>query len=204
MPIPLPIINNTNRVALKWTGAGGQTAVNVIHISSGGAALNAAGIFAGLAAAVDVGMWDAVSSGAFIGEVDITPLDGVSATSSFLTGGGAVWSGSSGGDFVPAAAVLVKLQTALRGRANRGRVFLPMITEALMVDGFVNGGSVAVMQTAWTDFQADLQAQVVPIAQVVASYDRRHNGVGAHASFITNYVVEGVLGTQRRRQQRLR
>jgi hypothetical protein len=154
---------------------------------------------------VTSGMWDSVISGASIVTVDITPLDGTSATQSFTTGGGAAWSGSSGGEMIPQVAVLVKLQTSLRGRSNRGRVFLPMTAETAAGAGFVAGGEDVTITNAWTTFANALPADATtPADLVIASYDRRHAGAGAHATNVTAITCELALATQRRRQTRLR
>jgi hypothetical protein len=206
MPIPLPVITDVFRCALKWDWSGGQQkAVNVIHIHAGATGQAASDAFAALDASVVVGMWDNAVNVAGITEVDITKLDGASATTSFSTGGAAKWSGSAGGNMEPAAAVLVKGSTGVRGRDNRGRVFLPFTSEAAVDNGFLVSGLAATMTTAWETFITNLQA-LSPVSWGfgVAAYDRAHSGAGAHFTGYDQILVEGALGTQRRRQTRNR
>jgi hypothetical protein len=208
MPIPLPVIPHTFRVALKWSQlATGQTAVNVIHLSNLTGTAAQSDVFEALDDAVTAAMWDACSANAAVSQVDVTPLDGTSATQTFTTGNPARWVGTEAGDFVPATAALVKLQTGIRGRQNRGRIFLPFIVESAQVNGALTSGEVATMQPAWTAFLASLAADSTapgPWALVVASYDRKHAGAGAHENPAVAATVEAVLATQRRRQGRLR
>jgi hypothetical protein len=204
MSVPLPIIANTFRCALKWINTGGsQSAVNVIHVQANTAGQHASDAFAAIDAHVSANMWVSAVAGASVTEVDITPLDGVSATQSFSTGSPAKWSGSAGGDYVPQVAVLIKLFTGLRGRQNRGRVYLPFTAETGISDGLLV--ATGVINAAWVAFQAGMVGMApVEWGLCVASYDRAHAGVGAHATGITGLLCEQVLGTQRRRQGRLR
>jgi hypothetical protein len=206
MPVPLPVISKTARVALRWTESGtGQTAVNVIHIGWTPSAMTPALIFEALQDAMTASMWENTVGTASITDIDVTILDGTTATVGFPTGSPANMTGSTSGEFVPAAAAIVKFQTGLRGRANRGRLFTPFTGEGSMVDGHILAINIPSWQAAWALFQTNLQADADgPFSHVVASYDRRHGGVGAKATAVDNYVAEAALATQRRRQSRLR
>lgn len=208
MPTPLPVIADTFRVAFNWLqGPTGQTAVNVMHFHGTGGAETSADLFEALQDAITTNQWTAVVNNASVDHLDITPLDGVTGTSTFSTGSGAQWTGSSAGQFVPAAAMIVKLQTGLRGRANRGRIFLPFISENGIANGFNDPTNIAVCLAAFNAMQASLAGDAGPggpWAQGVASYDRRHGGAGAHINPVLAYQVESASGTQRRRQGRLR
>jgi hypothetical protein len=205
MPIPLPVIPDTFRCALEWAHTSGQTAVNVIHIGTAVSGKTPAQVFAALDANVDAAQWDMVSSGASVAVVSITKLDGVSGTVAFPTGSPAKWTGNGAGDFVPAASVLLKLQTGLRGRNHRGRIFIPFITEGNISNGELNPAEATAVTASWVDFQADLQADATTAcAIVVAAYDRRHQGAGAGAVTASALSIEVPLATQRRRQGRLR
>lgn len=82
---------------------------------------------------------------------------------------------------------------------------MPPPAEAQVQNGAYVDGTPAVAQLAWEAFQAAIQIDgTTPTEHVVASYDRRHAGAGAHASFVAAYTGEIVLATQRRRQTRLR
>jgi hypothetical protein len=149
-------------------------------------------------------MWSNVSSLAVVESVDIIKLDGVSGVQSFPTGGPARWSGSGGGDVIPQVSNIIKLSTGFRGRNKRGRIYLPFASEAVVSSGGFDPGTCALVSAAWQDFQADLIALGGAPFQVVAAYDRRHNGAGAQANEVITYLCEQESGTQRRRQQRNR
>lgn len=196
---PLPIIANTFRVSLDWTNGAGQIAENVIHIRTHAAGPDASAIFELLQDTVTSNMWASVGSGGAIQQVDIIPLDGVTATESFATGGAGIWAGGGVGEVLPAVAAMVKLGTGLRGRSHRGRVFVPFTSEAGVTAGILNAGTAALMQTDWTAFLLALSADATtPSDLVVASYKL------SSAAAVTGLLVESALGTQRRRQGRLR
>lgn len=191
--MPLPIITNIYRVALNWTGPGGQHAVNVMHFSRAGS--NAAAVASAIDASVTSAMWTDVQNGWSVTSLEVTPLDGSSATYT-LAVTGAKWTGTTAGDFTPGAAALVSLRTNLRGRSHRGRIYRPGIAEASQTNGQLTTGSVATTQTAWNTFLTTVTtAGATP---VVASY------LHQTADAVTSYLCELVLGTQRRRQTRLR
>src|SRR5262249_41995151 len=122
-------------------------------------------------------------------------LDGSSATQSFTTGGPAKWKGTETGEEVIAQmAMLVKIQTALRGRSHRGRIYLPWVSEGSQTAGVIGPTIVAAAQTAWTAFIAAMNTADAEVG--VASYK--------HASWqpCTVAAVESFGGTQRRRQPR--
>lgn len=204
--IPLPVIPNTYRCALKWSEtSSGQTAVNVIHIKANGSGTTATDAFNALNVNVSVSMWGCAVSSASITEVDITPLDGTSGTISFNTAGSTHWAGSAGGDWIPAVAALIKLGTPLRGRQHRGRIFLPFTSEAAVANGSILLSSVTVVTNAWVAFQAALVAMSPTEWSLgVAAYDRAHSGAGAGFEGINAVALERAVATQRRRQERLR
>jgi len=142
------------------------------------------------------GLWGLQQTSATIIAVDITPLDGVHATQTFIPDTPGDWHGGQGGDFAPQVAVMVKFQTANRGRSFRGRLFLPFTAEASIGQGHVTSGDLGATQTAWEDFADALIA--VDLHLVVASYKLES------AEDVTTVTVEGETGTQRRRQERNR
>lgn len=200
MTIPLPVIPNVYRVTLRWVSANSQLAANVMHFEM--AASTSLGVKNALDANVTAGMWTPVLNTCHVASLDIIPLDGTGATVNFPVTG-AKWAGSvSTQDFNPAISVIVKHVTGLRGRDNRGRTYLPFCGDAAVDYGSLNGTNPATTSTAWNAFlNAMITATCFP---VVAAYDRRHNGAAAHVSHIVSYTCETVVGTQRRRQQRLR
>lgn len=95
-------------------------------------------------------------------------------------------------------ALLVKKQTALGGRRNRGRFFAPpsFLNEgAVDASGNISSGPLASIQTMWTNFfnalaTADLEPQLF------------HQGAGAPAPTpITGFQVDSLIATQRRRMR---
>jgi hypothetical protein len=117
----------------------------------------------------------------------------------------AKWSGSAGGTVSPAVAGLVKLQTLVRGRSNRGRIFLPFQDGAIVTFGLLDATDVGTMTTAWAAFENALVAMTPTAWELgVAAYDRKHSGVGAHFTGISGVTMERAVASQRRRQTRVR
>lgn len=195
----LPVITNVWRCTFNWSVAGGQLAVNVIHIRDESGAATAGDIFTAIDAAADQAMWGAQTDGASVHQVDLLPLDGVHATSSFPTGSPAKWTGGSGGTtWTPQNANLIKVTTGLRGRSHRGRVFLPFVDESAGSDGVMLSATVTSVTAAWQDFDDDLSAGTPSLSFGVASYKL------AQFNEATSILAESLFGTQRRRQGRLR
>lgn len=191
--MPLPVIADTYRVALNWVHTNGQHAVNVMHFYR--TSSTAVAVATALDANVASGMWLGVSSGAHVSSIEVTALDGASATYVLGTSG-AKWTGSATGDVLVPFSVVVKLSTGNRGRSNRGRVFLPLVGASNITAGVWTTAGLATSQTAWNTFlTAMTTATTFP---VVASYKL------ASQRFVTSFLVEATLGVQRRRQERLR
>jgi hypothetical protein len=165
--------------------------VNVLHAEDGTG--TPASIFAALDALVTTDLWAPVWQQMRVVSVDVTKLDGSMATQTFSTGLSTTWDGNGTGDAIPAAAAIVKLQTALRGPAYRGRLFLPYVGEGAQSGGFVTTGTLTAWQNDWDDLLTAFSPHLV-----VASY------VNATAEPVTAVVCEQALGTQRRRQDALR
>lgn len=191
---PLPVIANVMRVAFTWSDTvGGRTAENVMHFRAG--TVTAAELATYLDGIVSAGMWNQTVTTVGVTQLDITPLDGTSATYTFATGRPAKWSGAiSAGDIIPAGAAIVKLQTAKRGRSYRGRVYLPFVAEGANDSGTLHSTDVDALQSAWSAFLTTTESG--DVAWVVASY------VHATAEDIIAVTAEAELGTQRRRQRR--
>jgi hypothetical protein len=169
-----------------------------------------------LQANVTAAMWFGVGSGHGIYELQITPLDGTSATITYPVTG-ANWSGTIGtGDFSPATAAVVSLKTATRGRRARGRIYIPFQQEGNMNSGSATTATTAA-QSAWDTFRAAMSTSLYPM--VVATYGHslhKHKDTSTgiitmtpvtwppDSYPVTSTTVEGVFGTQRRRQSRMR
>lgn len=188
----LPVIANVFRCAINWDDGASARAVNVMHFLS--VTLTPAQIATALGAHIQANQLGTMVGQAEARTVDITPLDGTTATQRFAL---ANWSGPlATGDYSPASAVLVKLTTALRGRSNRGRIFLPFPSESKISNGIVDATTVGNMTTAWLAFDNAMATAGATLQ--VTSY--KH----ANTHALTNISVENVLATQRRRQSRLR
>lgn len=194
---PLPTILDVYRVALNWT-CGGQNAVNVMHFHVAGGTTPSA-LIAHLDTAASVSMWNSTIAAATVLDLQVTPLDGTTATQTFAPPTPGHWQGGGGGtEWSPATAAVIKMITAVRGRSYRGRLFLPFTAENEMVNGFVRSLILPGMQTAWTNFVTSLNALTPAVSLTVASYK---------LSVATNVLLAGpepTLATQRRRQTRLR
>lgn len=199
--MPLPVITNVFRCALEWDCGAAGHAVNVIHVLASTPPEVPGAVFTALDNWVTRPMWDLQSDQAVVNNITITPLDGTSSSQTFSTGGVAKWSGNGGSGPTPAVANIIKLQTGLRGRDKRGRIFLPFVAEGEMDKGKADPTALAAIQTAWDTFNTNLAAGgglVDPFILGVASY--KHS----HFQGLSSLVAESALATQKRRQDRLR
>jgi hypothetical protein len=146
-------------------------------------------------AALVANMWHPAVSTANFNDISVTPLDGSSATVkvSMVPYDSA---GSTSGAWSPASAAVVSIQTAKRGRSYRGRLYIPFIGEAAISDGSLVSGQADDVLAGFTSFKAALTT--AGVEWVVASY--KHST----AELVTGFYVMSQLGTQRRRQTRVR
>lgn len=197
MPLGPPIvIANVFRVAFEWSNpTNGQKAANVMCFAKPGG--TSAALATALNAHATSSMWRTVNIGFSIGLLNILPLDGISPTTPFAVTG-AQWKTNYASDngYETQNACLVSLRSAVRGPKARGRVYLPFVDEVWSNAGSLDNTVIAAMQTAWNTFMTDMATALYPI--VIAS--RKH----LDYNVATGLVVEGLAGTQRRRQQRLR
>lgn len=204
MTIPLPIIPDTYRCALNYVGSG-TIATNVIHIRRTTTGSTATDAFNAIDGSWTLNQLLPLDNLCILQSCDITPLDGVSSTSHFSFSSAAKYTGGTSGDALIAPSAIIKLQTGVRGRANRGRVYLPFISEGCTAGGLITTSGVATNTTnAWANFVSSLTARTPAWELGVASYDRAHSGASAHFTQVLTVSCEAVLATQRRRQNRLR
>lgn len=193
----LPIILDVFRVAFEWETTQGQSATNVMHFLDRLGTRTPAQVFTVIDTNVVTNLWNRVSSSAEVKRLAITPLDGTSSTTTVPCADVAKWNGNAGAEYSPAVSSLVKLQTGLRGRENRGRVYLPFTAETALVNGFFPlGVDQTNWQNSWNLFLNVLDLADLPL--VVASY------VHSQANGVLSAVCETTAATQRRRQTRLR
>lgn len=193
----LPIIEGLSRVVLVWTHSAGQRAVNVMHFQAEPS--ESAALATLIYNSFTVAMWGTVVNAAHIDHIEITPLDGISGTRLQSPTAGAQTTNSTGqstGDMTPAAAVVVKQATGLRGKSHNGRIFLPFTAESDTATGFITSAKQGTMNTAWENFRAAMATGLHYWS--VASYKN------ADFNAISSVNVELPLATQRRRQSRLR
>jgi hypothetical protein len=189
--MPLPIITSTYRLAAHWIHPAAGYAVNVFHFRStgGGDELDLGAAFNSNVAS---GQLDSVAEDAAVDLLEITKLDGFSATVE-VSG---TWTGGAAGDSpIPNAPALVKHVTGLRGPSFRGRTYLPFTSEEASEDGLLTVDTSA-MSSAWNTFRTNMAADDWEF--VIASY------AIPVATPVTASLVEVPLATQKRRQDRLR
>lgn len=95
----------------------------------------------------------------------------------------------------PGAAVLIKKSSALGGRKNQGRMYMPGISEAdIALGGVVEASFQALCQSTWSAIFAELDGSY---GMVILHSDPADTPTG-----ITALNVEGQIATQRRRNRR--
>jgi len=184
-----PIIENCFRVAFNYVGVSGG-ATNVMHFLN--STDSVAQIATDLDAKVTSAMWGHMPNTCKLDSIAITKLDGITGTY-VLTG--INQAGNTDGQPVPAVSALLYLQTGLIGRENRGRMFLPWVSEGAMASGILDGTVQANTASAWNTFRTQMDG--VGSVLAVASYK-----FGA-ATPVLSLGVRSAVATQRRRQQRL-
>jgi hypothetical protein len=189
---PLPTIADTYRVTLDWSVADGVNPANVMHFTMPSG--SESDLFDALTANLNEPMFACVSSAFRINGVSILKLDGSSATQSFVLA--TPIDGTSGAEFSPASAGIVKLQTTQRGPRGRGRQYYGPVGEDAMSNGGLGSSTTSAMSSGWADFLPGIAADGAPL--VVASY------VHSDVHQVTAVTIEAILGTQRRRQNQLR
>ena len=196
----LPVITNVFRITLPWTDVGttvGVSPINVLHVHSttGTASTVGAAINTALGAHGNA-MFDTLYTGLDLTNIEVLPLDGVSAKLD-VSISPTVHGGGSGG-VLPQVATVVSLHTTLRGSKGRGRCYVGPMGETQVTNGHVASASQTTMGAAWIAFLAALKAGSPVCELVIASYK--------HASDqeVIAVRIDDVCGTQRRRQNQLR
>ena len=207
--MPLPLLPGVHRVALTHgPQAGAVSPTNVMHFFS--TTLTSAQVITALQGAAAAGMWDAKSTGLVPVAAVATELDNLSPSiEGTLTGAG--WSGTGTGEVSPASSIIVTLKTTARGRRHTGRVFVGGVTEDKIGGGATESATLATMQGAWTTFIANAAGAGIPLHVTSYGYTRKpsdpddgREDFAASTLPVVSATVQLVLGTQRRRQSRLR
>lgn len=190
--MPLPVISNAYRCAMIQQGPSGALATTVFHFGAGGT--TATDVADSIDNALLAGNpWSFVSSLFTSGIIEVTALDGVSASVQKPT---ARLAGTQSGQTLFEAAAVIKFLTALRGREHRGRIFIGPLTESSVDEGVIDSGTVSGLQSAIEDFTADLEATLGG-SMKVASYK-----LGSVENVIS-FLVTPQQRTQRRRLKRV-
>jgi hypothetical protein len=197
--MPLPVIADVIRVAAEFNMSNGHVAACIHHIRKSGALSYAAAI--AIADPIIAAFWTNhtvgspgfcyyLHNGASFQRLRYTPLDGSSATTIINH----VQAGAAAADALPEnVALAVTLYTALRGRRNRGRMYLGGFTEGNSSGASPNAGML-------TDLTNQFNAAYITglvgsgVSLVVASYIPP----GA-ANNVTAVNIDSRWDTQRRR-----
>lgn len=176
--MPLPVILNVVRCAVRGTSPSGQRWINVWHMHFASGTPPSAGDITALHAKFQKLYGGPIyAGGVFIAQLGVasctaddityTPLDGT--TSSTVLALAAV-AGTQAGDALPSqSAVGVTLRTGLRGRSKRGRIFLAFGSEAQTdVGGRLATGTAALVPVEFAAWITDLAG--IGWTLVVASY----------------------------------
>lgn len=200
--MPLPAILNTHRVVVGGQLPSGKRWANTLHYrwtgagSAGSTNLNALEaevykLYAGPNYTGGKFFLDKARNTVSLDRIDITPLDGVSAT---LTTSHAAAGSSAVADSLPSeVAEVITLRTTLRGRRYRGRIYLFPWTEA---QNTVDGTMQAVDRTDVLTNCAAHRTAVVALSwePVVASYSF------TVATPVVSYTMDAKFDSQRRRK----
>lgn len=119
-------------------------------------------------------------------QTSLGPVSGLSTTSHSGT--------ASGGNVVVNTALLVNKTTALGGRMNKGRIYVPLCQvseETLDAGGFIGSSAVANLQGRYT---VAFQQSILVDAQLCV-----HHSDGSAGTPMTGLVVQSKVATQRRR-----
>lgn len=213
--MPLPVLPDTFQAVFDWATPDGQTAKNVTYwaFTESGSADDLA---AKLNANVDARQFHSMSSLAVAETVTIRAMNGVDAPQPFPLED---WTGTEGEEWIPQAACVLTLYTAVSGRSNRGRIYLPFTSESTVEDGRFIGDAATFVGLGWNQLLTDMAADgwVMVVASLIEHHTHTvHNedhsvtrGVPTgdadpHTNPVTRIQQQVVVGTQRRRQSRLR
>lgn len=165
---PLPIIPDTFRVTFNWNTAHGVTPRNVMHFRDPSHSATEVNVASVLDANVQANQWAGMCIDFHFDTYSIIKLDGLGATHVIPYAGSGTNNGGTGGDCIPNGAAVVSFKTGLRGRRNRGRIFLGPIGEPAQADGLLTSTIQNDHQLGWDAFLSGMQTG--GIWPVVASY----------------------------------
>jgi hypothetical protein len=190
MTIPL----GYSEIAMTWTGPAVPTgAVSVFGVDPAAGITDPLGIATAVRNAVtSSSLMDRLSSNVTI--TNIHCKNGPDSSGVFADLATSLV-GASPGDSNPATAGLVNKTTALGGRKNRGRLFLPGLIEADVAQGGqITSTARTALQTQLTNFLTDLASSDVPMVIL-------HTGIET-PTLVTGLTLSSLLAVQHRRLRR--
>jgi hypothetical protein len=197
---PLPVIANNYQVAQQWTTSPElHDMYNVICVEASGSpsvfevAEQVGHAFASAIAPV-------VRHAILTGQVSVTPLDGVSARTSWVTPDFGTAGGVTAGNGLPLElAKVLTLRSGLRGRSKRGRLYIPGASDSEVTNEFtrdLTSGAKSALNTAATNFETAMtDGTYCNLALMVLS---RTLGL---STLVTQVVANLGLCNQRRRYE---
>jgi hypothetical protein len=179
------------RAAFDWVDDDGRKATNVLHFHKTGT---------GLAEAVA----NQIKSGPgtagcgpcteHIAVKQITVVNMTDDSDGFvITSGITNWTGGGSGDYSPGLSAVLRLHTSHAGRSGKGRVFLPMVSEASLTLGRFVGDALTATAPAWEDWNIANIGSTVAVAQQV--YSSTHD----QAFAVGSYSLNPIPGFRRKR-----
>jgi len=191
----LPVIANVFRVTLEWNTVNGVTPRNVMHFKDGSGAASVTGVLNTVKSHFQADQFLAMKDSYQITSVTGIKLDGSSGSVTVDSTAAANNTGGSTGAIIPAESAVIKLATGLRGRDNRGRVFVGPVTENSSEAGLLVESIRTAMTGAWVDFAIAMAGDNIALG--VASY--RHT----HWNQVLDLVCRSRVGSTRRRLDQL-
>lgn len=153
------VVPNCVEVDLLWLLSSGKAVKNVLHGSvAGGFSATAAIAQAIYAALIASGQWTAykpyVNAGNSLAGIALRDMRTFNNPLVQSTGGSTAGTGA-GLALPPDVAAVITLRTALAGRANRGRVYLPGLDSTVL--NTTTGNFLAAFQTAAQNFMTEVE-----------------------------------------------
>lgn len=200
---PLPVITNGYLVTQHYVAAGElHDYVNVVMVVNATTGATHAQIAGKVAQSIASTFMTVIPSFITLGVTDVLPLDGTSAKETFATPAfGTAGSVGVTTPFPISVGQLVTLQTGLRGRSHRGRMYLPGLSNDYVTADTqrqLTNAAHAALQTEGTAFLTILAGTPTP-SLILGVLSRRLNAY-------TPVVVvraSSVACSQRRRYERV-
>lgn len=199
--MPLPVIVDVVRAAVRGTCPSGQRWINVHHLRKIAGAPWLAGdfttidpllrrLYSGAAFGAGIPWMSSCVAAVTLDDISYTPLDGTSPTSVITAG---LAGGAAGTSLPSEVAAVLTLRTNLRGRSHRGRVYLPPVST-----GTVSAGGIIPAANVTGEVA---QAGGMSTALVAAGYWPCVASYLLHTSSdITSYTMDNRFDVQRGRK----